>query len=160
MIYFIQNTRSKAIKIGIGKTPADRLAAFQTANHDRVILIGVMEGGRVEEQDLHQQFTRKRGEWFEPTPALLKFIKENAVLSDMLKPPQGRRRPRRDAWAEYRPELRTHDMWGLLARMSVYVGDTRQVLNIVRDEIAEYCPGYTFEEVYQKVQHLVNIQNS
>lgn len=79
MIYFIQDSNSHAIKIGVSKNPIERLAALQTANHTPLALIAVMDGTEQDETALHRVFTRKRGEWFVPTQDLLVFIRENAV---------------------------------------------------------------------------------
>jgi len=61
MIYFIQDTSSRAIKIGISEHPTTRLAALQTAHHSDLILLAVMDGNEQDEQALHRMFKRKRG---------------------------------------------------------------------------------------------------
>ena len=81
MIYFIQDTSSGAIKIGISKTPKARLSALQTAHAAPLILLGVMDGAKNEEAILHRKFVHIQGEWFEPTIDLLKYISSNAVVS-------------------------------------------------------------------------------
>jgi hypothetical protein len=79
VIYFIQDTHSKAIKIGISKNPKGRRSDLQTAHGSKLQLIGVMDGMRTEERKLHAQFSRLEGEWFEPTYDLLEFIRANAI---------------------------------------------------------------------------------
>lgn len=79
MIYFIQDTHSKTIKIGVSKTPLARMADLQTAHHAKLILLGVMDGMQREEKALHGEFTRLQGEWFEPTPDLLRYIRDNTI---------------------------------------------------------------------------------
>jgi hypothetical protein len=79
MIYFIQDTRSKAIKIGTSRNPAARLKELQTAHAHPLVLLAVMDGGVTEERELHQRFTRLHGEWFEPTPELNVFVREYAM---------------------------------------------------------------------------------
>lgn len=79
MIYFIQDTHSKTIKIGVSKTPLARLSDLQTAHHSKLILLGVMDGMQTQERELHQKFNRLQGEWFEPTPDLFRFIRDNAI---------------------------------------------------------------------------------
>ena len=79
MIYFIQDSSSQAIKIGVSKQPLKRLADLQTAHPSQLLLIGVMDGMQQQEKELHRRFTRQRGEWFDPSPDLLAFIRENAV---------------------------------------------------------------------------------
>lgn len=87
MIYFIQDTHSKTIKIGVSKTPLARLADLQTAHHSKLILLGVMDGMQTQERELHQKFIRLQGEWFEPTPDLFRFIRDNAVSMAQLSTP-------------------------------------------------------------------------
>jgi hypothetical protein len=79
MIYFIQDTSSRAIKIGTSKNPLSRLSDLQTAHHAPLILIGVMDGTQHEERLLHHKFERLQGEWFEPSRALLAYIQNSAI---------------------------------------------------------------------------------
>jgi hypothetical protein len=78
MIYFIQNTRTQAVKIGVSTDPAKRLRALQTAVPDRLVLLGAMPGGRDVEAGLHARFSVNRlgGEWFEWCDALEGLIAE------------------------------------------------------------------------------------
>lgn len=79
MIYFIQDTKSRAIKIGTSRNPAARLKELQTAHAHALVLLAVMDGGVTEERKLHQRFVRLHGEWFEPTPELITFVRECAM---------------------------------------------------------------------------------
>ncbi len=90
MIYFIQDTKSRAIKIGTSRNPVARLKELQTAHAHPLVLLAVMDGGVVEERELHQKFARLHGEWFEPTPELNVFVREYAMRM-----PQGVRMERR-----------------------------------------------------------------
>ena len=78
MIYFIQQSKSGAIKIGY--TSADdvkkRLATLQTDSAENLHVIGVMEGDQKQEKLLHQLFKpyHMRGEWFESNPKLYMYI--------------------------------------------------------------------------------------
>lgn len=81
MIYFIQDTATHKIKIGVSQRPLDRMASLQTACVGKLVLLGVMDGAQTEEQALHQQFTQHRGEWFEPTEELLAYIRATAITS-------------------------------------------------------------------------------
>jgi len=81
MIYFIQDTATNKIKIGVSQKPMERLAGLQTACVGKLILIGVMDGARQEEIALHEQFTQHRGEWFDPTTDLLTYIRTNAITA-------------------------------------------------------------------------------
>jgi len=83
VIYFLQNERSKAIKIGFSNNPLARVRDLSTANSDALALLGVIPGDVRLESDLHCRFSpwRIRGEWFEPHPELLATI-ESLVATD------------------------------------------------------------------------------
>ena len=48
------------VKIGTAKNVAKRVAALQTSNHERLILLRQFEGGRPEEHRLHKLFADHR----------------------------------------------------------------------------------------------------
>ena len=77
MIYFIQDTNSKAVKIGHGNNPLKRLAACQTGTPFPLSMVGTLPGGAAEESLLHDQFEafHLRGEWFKGEPELLDMIR-------------------------------------------------------------------------------------
>ena len=64
-IYVITNGRDQ-FKVGYSKNPAARLGALQTANSDRLALVGTMPGTLADEWALHQHMAAHRlaGEWF------------------------------------------------------------------------------------------------
>jgi hypothetical protein len=66
MIYFILDTVVRAIKIGYSKKPKNRLSGLQTANPNRLDLLGIIPGTEREETQLHLRFAdyRLQGEWF------------------------------------------------------------------------------------------------
>lgn len=77
MIYFIQDTRTFAIKIGYtGSEPEARMAALQTGNPGELWLLCTMPGDLAREAELHRDLadSRERGEWFRPTPQVLDVI--------------------------------------------------------------------------------------
>lgn len=78
MIYFLQADIIGRIKIGhTSKANADsRLEALRTASPVPLRLLATMKGNRTREQRLHLRFAASRvhGEWFEPTPKLIRFI--------------------------------------------------------------------------------------
>jgi len=80
LVYFITASNKDNIKIGCASCPEDRLDYLQTGSPVRLKLLGVMEGGRKKERELHNQFAhlRQHGEWFERSESLLNFIKANA----------------------------------------------------------------------------------
>src|SRR5262249_25951519 len=63
---FIQNTVTKAIKIGYSKNPKKRLDSLQTATPDKLVLLGAIQGGLEHETAFHERFARfaVQGEWF------------------------------------------------------------------------------------------------
>jgi hypothetical protein len=66
MIYFIQDTATQSIKIGLSKKPKKRLGMLQTANPHKLLLLGTIPGTAVDEALLHSKFAEYRlhGEWF------------------------------------------------------------------------------------------------
>ena len=84
-VYFIQNGVGGPIKIGVTNNPLNRLRALQTGSPWPYILLGVVSdqsglpsSARYYEQWLHKKFARFRldGEWFDPVPEVLAFIKD------------------------------------------------------------------------------------
>lgn len=75
-IYFIQAGADGPIKIGIARRVDVRLRTLQTANAQRLRLLGVYRGLALEEKQLHADFASSRigGEWFHPTPELLHLV--------------------------------------------------------------------------------------
>lgn len=171
MIYFIQDTHSRSIKIGVSDTPVARLKALQTAHSSRLVLIGVMDGTHIQEQALHQLFTRKRGEWFEPTRDLLAFIREKAVPTATPSETRYPRASRRSiVWAQYAPELQGDEYLPSVARAAVYVinngrGDLASVVDAIYSNYArsalEYpdiFPALSRDEMQSELQQLLDIQ--
>lgn len=84
MIYFILDRKNKVVKIGKytkGKL-AIRLSGLQVGNVHLLEVIGVQEGERCEEAELHEKFIdlRVRGEWFVYKRPLEEYIKRNTNL--------------------------------------------------------------------------------
>lgn len=65
-VYFIVDVLSGTVKIGKASDPSNRFQSLQTGSSVRLFLIGVIDGDRVEERELHERFAdaRVRGEWF------------------------------------------------------------------------------------------------
>jgi hypothetical protein len=66
VIYFIQNTVTNAIKIGYSKNAKKRLNGLQNATPDKLVLLGMIQGGLEHETEFHNRFAKHalRGEWF------------------------------------------------------------------------------------------------
>lgn len=75
-VYFIQATKSKAIKIGYSWDPPRRLQAIQAGHPEKLELLLQVPGTRVEEHALHRQFgsLRLAGEWFRWDASLCEYI--------------------------------------------------------------------------------------
>ena len=81
-VYFIQPKIGGRIKIGNAKHPLGRLDVIQLGCPIELHIIGVIkDASYVAEQSLHHKFRhlRWRGEWFEPGPELMDYIKENTT---------------------------------------------------------------------------------
>lgn len=78
MIYFIQDTGSHAIKIGVSTDPERRLRSLQTATASKLVLLGVVPGDLSTEAELHRHFAdyRLRGEWFRGAPPVLETVRD------------------------------------------------------------------------------------
>lgn len=79
-VYFVQSSIGGPVKIGRSSNPIARLSALQTAHPHPLRIIAKMAGGIEVERSLHRLFAASRirpdGEWFNPTPDLVAFIKE------------------------------------------------------------------------------------
>lgn len=86
MIYFIQDSRTLDIKIGYtSRSVMDRLATLQTGNAGKLEVIACMPGEQCDETSLHVKFAGDRigGEWFRPSPALLRHLAFTVVGQGM-----------------------------------------------------------------------------
>lgn len=75
LVYFIGAGRGH-VKIGSSRRPEARLKQLQTAQPERLILIGTMPGGRALETELQAKYHRYAvgGEWFRHKGWLRHFI--------------------------------------------------------------------------------------
>lgn len=75
-VYFIQAGVSGPVKIGRSAHPEGRLRFMQTANHERLTLLGFVPGGEEAERMWHGTFAHLciAGEWFRPAEELLRAI--------------------------------------------------------------------------------------
>jgi YspA, cpYpsA-related SLOG family/Meiotically up-regulated gene 113 len=87
VIYFTQDTVTKAIKIGYSKNPKQRRAGLQSSNANPLVLIGVIHGGLEHERGLHDKFApfRLHGEWFKGD--ILQTVLEIVAKNPTDKPP-------------------------------------------------------------------------
>lgn len=76
MVYFMEGKKSGAIKIGYSRDPQARQKTLQSSNHEEIGVITFIAGDRHMERLLHDAFRdeRIRGEWFRPSPRLMRFI--------------------------------------------------------------------------------------
>lgn len=75
-VYFIQAGTSGPIKIGTARNAIARMEALQISCSEELRLLAFIPGDQIVERALHREFRadRMRGEWFEPSPALLARI--------------------------------------------------------------------------------------
>jgi len=78
MIYFIQGELTERIKIGFtARFIEQRMQDLQTGSPDKLLFLGGLPGDVNEENAMHYRFRKFRlhGEWFEPGPELVEFIR-------------------------------------------------------------------------------------
>ena len=79
-VYFIQSVNGGPIKIGRSGNVDERVARLQTANAFPLRVVARMPGKVSVERNMHALFAKDRirpdGEWFNPSPELLAFIRE------------------------------------------------------------------------------------
>ena len=78
MIYFIQNTETKHIKIGYSDNVRNRLSDLQISSPHELTILTICEGGIELEKELHNKFNDYyvRGEWFNPSEELINYVNE------------------------------------------------------------------------------------
>jgi hypothetical protein len=66
VVYFVHSPARNHVKVGTTDDAKARMTSLQTANSDRLVLLGTIPGGRREESSLHAKFALQRvhGEWF------------------------------------------------------------------------------------------------
>ncbi len=77
MIYFIQQGKTGAIKIGYTKNSiTKRIVALQSASPHKLNLLCILEGTEKQERALHNLFSpyKLQGEWFESHPTIMMFL--------------------------------------------------------------------------------------
>ncbi len=99
MIYFISRAGdTPCMKVGYSTEPLRRLQALQTSCPEKLALLLVVEGSRVEESALHRQLADKRisGEWFNLSlPQAIQLVLDSDLQQVPLSqlPPPKRRGP-------------------------------------------------------------------
>lgn len=75
-VYFIRDSVTGQIKIGVAGKPWRRLSKIQTDCPGEVSILALEPGGAEREAALHREFAaaRVRGEWFRAVPGLLQHI--------------------------------------------------------------------------------------
>lgn len=76
MIYFIQNSETKHIKIGYSNDVRKRLSEIQISSPHELKILSICEGDIELEKELHDKFNDYyiRGEWFNPSEELISYI--------------------------------------------------------------------------------------
>lgn len=75
-VYFVQNGRSKRVKIGYSSHYRSRVGNIQSGTPDKLRLLGVVRGGKAVESELHKRFASYRisGEWFRFEGELAEYV--------------------------------------------------------------------------------------
>lgn len=75
-VYFVQDKKSKLIKIGFSATPEKRVQTVRRVLGRDVDVLAFIEGGREIEKMLHAQLAsdRREGEWFAPSEAVMNAV--------------------------------------------------------------------------------------
>ena len=76
-IYFIQADINGLIAIGFTQSLETQLDSIKTSSPVPISILAIIDGDFRKETELHEKFSslRKYGEWFEPAPELIAFIK-------------------------------------------------------------------------------------
>jgi T5orf172 domain len=97
MVYFARMP-SGLIKIGFTRNIARRLSELVGEYGTPIDIVGVLEGGRDEEQVIHERFSHVRTtgcEMFRECPEMFQFIREETIRISMRSGQKSRRRFRR-----------------------------------------------------------------
>jgi hypothetical protein len=80
-VYFITAREVGRVKIGYSNKPRSRVLWLSANSPVEVALEAVIDGGIMEEGDLHQRFAehRVKGEWFTLCPAIEEMIAANPI---------------------------------------------------------------------------------
>ena len=80
MVYFLQCDKTGLIKIGASDRLHHRVKEVQNEHHSTFTVLGVVDGHKQEERNLHIQFAHLRcdKEWFSPDDELVEFITRRA----------------------------------------------------------------------------------
>jgi Meiotically up-regulated gene 113 len=78
MVYFVWDSGSNAIKIGVSGDPVGRVADLQVGNPNVLFLLGAADGDEEAESTLHVRFSTLliSGEWFRPSQELMRHIRD------------------------------------------------------------------------------------
>jgi hypothetical protein len=76
-VYFIATQSERAVKIGWSTNIAKRLDILQSANPEKLRLVGVVQAGKAKEAEYHKRFGghRIRGEWYRLPGPIRSFLK-------------------------------------------------------------------------------------
>jgi hypothetical protein len=77
-VYFVQARESGRIRIGVSKDPEARLTNMRVGSPEPLSLMFSVDGSAQLEKDIQMKFAHLHvvGEWFEPRPELLDFLRE------------------------------------------------------------------------------------
>lgn len=79
LVYFLLS--GNRVKIGTTTDVTSRLSYYKPGLPDDTEVLGILDGGREKELEIHTRFaaSRVRGEWFEATPDILSWARHNTT---------------------------------------------------------------------------------
>lgn len=147
MIYFLRRPGDGAIKIGTTVNLTARSASLRREAGEMLDLLAVMGGGRPEEDALHIRFgdhrRSRRGEWFDPAPALIAFIAEHGRAWDGTDEAPVRVR-------ETMMNLRGMPDWKAIVEEAAEFDRAPSVVDFIDRAIAHYCKAIKFPKPLPK----------
>ena len=99
-VYFIQAGENGPVKIGFSAKPSLRFNKVAADNPEVIRVLGIMDGGKDVEREIHDRFAahRQRGEWFAPDAGIVAFA---STLARPSPKPRHRRRYAETALGRY-----------------------------------------------------------
>lgn len=80
-VYFMHAQEAGLVKIGATSSLNSRLMALQNGGPVPLVLIGLVDGGKSVEREIHNQWAhlRSHGEWFQASADLISYIRTRAA---------------------------------------------------------------------------------
>jgi hypothetical protein len=139
MIYFLQSPEGGPVKIGTSLRLSSRLKTLGKEQGQALQVLGITKGEQRREKELHGRFAHLRiqGEWFQPGPELLRFIRRSSQPWDGADECPGERKSI--------TTLKGSAEWGAwLERLAEF--DRNTIVGLIDRAVAEYAQNHGFQE--------------